>query len=193
MEVIANLFIAIMFFIIGVGVGNNKQKKQNNPEEKEKRPAFNRKAFKKEKAEENLRLIRENRYRQKRVCNANERAAYIAALSVVLRREKKERVLAQVTLGEMLYHENSRVHGAVNSKRVDILVTDDSFNPLIAIEIDGSGHHLSNYSHINDEGKMLALKSAGIPLLRILASTDDAEDIKRQVRDGLERFFAGLL
>ena len=36
MEVIANLFIAIMFFIIGVGVGNNKQKKQNNPEEKEK-------------------------------------------------------------------------------------------------------------------------------------------------------------
>jgi len=28
MEVIANLFIAIMFFIIGVGVGNNKQKKQ---------------------------------------------------------------------------------------------------------------------------------------------------------------------
>ena len=96
----------------------------------------------------------------------------------------------QVSLGEIIMHPHGRVHAAINSKRVDLLVTDEQFNALIAIEIDGSGHHLTNYSHINDEGKTLALRSAGIPLLRVSARQDNHEDIKRQVRKGLEQFFA---
>ena len=78
----------------------------------------------------------------------------------------------QVSLGEIIMHPHGRVHAAINSKRVDLLVTDEQFNALIAIEIDGSGHHLTNYSHINDEGKTLALRSAGIPLLRVAARQD---------------------
>ena len=152
--------------------------------------AQKRKRFKKTQAEENLRIVRENRYQAKKICNANERAAYTAACAVIWERQRKERVFVQVSLGEIIMHPHGRVHAAINSKRVDLLVTDEQFNALIAIEIDGSGHHLTNYSHINDEGKTLALRSAGIPLLRVAARQDNHEDIKRQVRKGLEQFFA---
>ena len=83
-----------------------------------------------------------------------------------------------------------RIHAAINSIRVDLLVTDAQFNPLVVIEIDGSGHYLSNYSRINDETKTLALRSAGIPLLRIVAKDDNHAEIRRMVRKGLEQFFA---
>ena len=110
--------------------------------------AQKRKRFKKTQAEENLRIVRENRYQAKKICNANERAAYTAACAVIWERQRKERVFVQVSLGEIIMHPHGRVHAAINSKRVDLLVTDEQFNALIAIEIDGSGHHLTNYSHI---------------------------------------------
>ena len=177
-----------IFLLLGlVGIGRQRlrrsQKNKNTQEQKLH-------DFKKEKAEENVRIARKNRYQKKTVCNANEQAAYAAAWDVVRARQRKERVLPQVSLGEIIIHPNGRIHAAINSKRVDLLVTDEQFNALIAIEIDGSGHHLTNYSHINDEGKTLALRSAGIPLLRVSARQDNHEDIKRQVRKGLEQFFA---
>lgn len=57
-------------------------------------------------------------------------------------RQRKERVLAQVCLGEFLRNPDKRAHSAINSKRVDALVCDDDFLPLVAIEIDGNGHNM---------------------------------------------------
>lgn len=173
-----------IFLFLGIW-GLRKQKLR-----KPKTRASEKNNFRKAQAEENLRIIRENRYQQKKICNANEQAAYAAASDVVRARQRKERVLPQVSLGEIIMHPNARVHAAINSKRVDLLVTDAQFNALIAIEIDGSGHYLADYSHINDEGKTLALRSAGIPLLRIAASHDNHAEIKRMVRQGLERYFS---
>ncbi|WP_298080858.1 DUF2726 domain-containing protein [uncultured Cardiobacterium sp.] len=178
-----------IFLLLGlVGIGRQRlrrsQKNKNTQEQKLH-------DFKKEKAEENLRIARKNRYQKKTVCNANEQAAYAAAWDVVRARQRKERVLPQVSLGEIIMHPNGRIHAAINSKRVDLLVTDAQFNPLVVIEIDGSGHYLSNYSRINDETKTLALRSAGIPLLRIAAKHDNHAEIRRMVRKGLEQFFAG--
>ena len=168
-----------VFLLLGVfGIARQKWRAQQK------------KRFKKTQAEENLRIVRENRYQAKKICNANERAAYTAACAVIWERQRKERVFVQVSLGEIIMHPHGRVHAAINSKRVDLLVTDEQFNALIAIEIDGSGHYLTHYSHINDEGKTLALRSAGIPLLRVSARQDNHEDIKRQVQKGLEQFFA---
>ncbi|MFC2502578.1 MAG: DUF2726 domain-containing protein [Cardiobacterium sp.] len=178
-----------IFLLLGlVGIGRQRlrrsQKNKNTQEQKLH-------DFKKEKAEENLRIARKNRYQKKTVCNANEQAAYAAAWDVVRARQRKERVLPQVSLGEIIIHPNGRIHAAINSKRVDLLVTDAQFNPLVVIEIDGSGHYLSDYSRINDETKTLALRSAGIPLLRIAAKHDNHAEIRRMVRKGLEQFFAG--
>lgn len=178
-----------IFLLLGlVGIGRQRlrrsQKNKNTQEQKLH-------DFKKEKAEENLRIARKNRYQKKTICNANEQAAYAAAWDVVRARQRKERVLPQVSLGEIIMHPNGRIHAAINSKRVDLLVTDAQFNPLIVIEIDGSGHYLSDYSRINDETKTLALRSADIPLLRIAAKHDNHAEIRRMVRKGLEQFFAG--
>lgn len=178
-----------IFLLLGLaGIGRQRlrrsQKNKNTQEQKLH-------DFKKEKAEENLRIARKNRYQKKTVCNANEQAAYAAAWDVVRARQRKERVLPQVSLGEIIIHPNGRIHAAINSKRVDLLVTDAQFNPLVVIEIDGSGHYLSDYSRINDETKTLALRSAGIPLLRIAAKHDNHAEIRRMVRKGLEQFFAG--
>ena len=97
--------------------------------------AQKRKRFKKTQAEENLRIVRENRYQAKKICNANERAAYTAACAVIWERQRKERVFVQVSLGEIIMHPHGRVHAAINSKRVDLLVTDEQFNALIAIAV----------------------------------------------------------
>ena len=178
-----------IFLLLGLaGIGRQRLRRpQKNKNAQEQKPHD----FKKEKAEENLRIARKNRYQKKTVCNANEQAAYAAAWDIVRARQRKERVLPQVSLGEIIIHPNGRIHAAINSKRVDLLVTDAQFNPLVVIEIDGSGHYLSDYSRINDETKTLALRSAGIPLLRIAAKHDNHAEIRRMVRKGLEQFFAG--
>ena len=92
--------------------------------------AQKRKRFKKTQAEENLRIVRENRYQAKKICNANERAAYTAACAVIWERQRKERVFVQVSLGEIIMHPHGRVHAAINSKRVDLLVTDEQREKL---------------------------------------------------------------
>ena len=172
----------VVFFLVLGLIGMGKQaRKKGKPQRND---------FMRQRAEEYLRIARKNRYQKKTVCNANEQAAYAAAWDVVRARQRKERVLPQVSLGEIIMHPNGRIHAAINSKRVDLLVTDAQFNPLVVIEIDGSGHYLSDYSRINDETKTLALRSAGIPLLRIVAKDDNHAEIRRMVRKGLEQFFA---
>ena len=173
----SSIIMTGMGILLFLGIWGLRKQKLRKP----KTRASEKNNFRKAQAEENLRIIRENRY---------EQAAYAAAWDVVRARQRKERVLPQVSLGEIIMHPNARVHAAINSKRVDLLVTDAQFNALIAIEIDGSGHYLADYSRINDEGKTLALRSAGIPLLRIAASHDNHAEIKRMVRQGLERYFS---
>ena len=184
--IIASMSIFLLLGLAGISRQRLRRSQKNKNEQEQKSHDF-----KKEKAEENLRIARKNRYQKKTVCNANEQAAYAAAWDVVRARQRKERVLPQVSLGEIIMHPNGRIHAAINSKRVDLLVTDAQFNPLVVIEIDGSGHYLSDYSRINDEAKTLALRSAGIPLLRIAAKHDNHAEIRRMVRKGLEQFFAG--
>ena len=70
-----------VFLLLGVfGIARQKWRAQQK------------KRFKKTQAEENLRIVRENRYQAKKICNANERAAYSAACAVIWARQRKERV-----------------------------------------------------------------------------------------------------
>ena len=177
------LIVLIVFFVIVAKSGRSK----NPAEEPPKTSSYQ--DHRKNRAEENLRIILANRYQKQKVCNRLERMAYLAALGVVLERQRKERVLAQVCLGGFLRHPDKRAHGAINSKRVDVLVCNDDFMPLVAIEIDGSGHRLSDLADITDEGKEHALRSAGIALIRIAAKEDDAEAVRHAVREQLQAFF----
>lgn len=80
-----------IFLLLGlVGIGRQRlrrsQKNKNTQEQKLH-------DFKKEKAEENLRIARKNRYQKKTVCNANEQAAYAAAWDVVRARQDRKSVV----------------------------------------------------------------------------------------------------
>lgn len=177
------LIVLIVFFVIVAKSSRSK----NSAEEPLKTSSYQ--DYRKTRAEENLRIILANSYQKQKVCNRLERMAYLAALGIVLERQRKERVLAQVCLGEFLRNPDKRAHSAINSKRVDVLVCDDDFMPLVAIEIDGSGHRLSGLADITDEGKEHALRSAGITLIRIAAKEDDAETVRNAVREQLQTFF----
>lgn len=177
------LIVLIVFFVVVAKNGKSK----NPAEEQQKTSSYQ--DYRKTRAEENLRIILASSYQKQKVCNRLERMAYLAALGIVLERQRKERVLAQVCLGEFLRNPDKRAHSAINSKRVDVLICDDDFMPLVAIEIDGSGHRLSGLADITDEGKEHALRSAGITLIRISAKEDDAETVRNAVRVQLQAFF----
>lgn len=72
---------------------------------------------------------------------------------------------------------------------MDLLITNNFFDPLVAFEIDGSGHNRSDLGKIYDEVKDRALESAGIQIFRINAHDDQAEHVKEQVRTQLRQFF----
>lgn len=189
MDFIIVIFVIAVAFIFFISQGSNEKRKryfspERNFENYEKRD------FRKERAQKYLNIVRQNTFQKKRICNKLERAAYLAALSVTLGRKRKERVLVEVNLGEVLYHPQHDVHEAINGKRVDVLVATEFFEPLVAFEIDGSGHNLSDISAENDEIKNLALASAGIPLFRIDARHDNPEQVKQQVRAHLYHFFS---
>jgi hypothetical protein len=187
MEVFLIILIGLVVFFVLASMGG--KSKSTDQEQPEKRSSYQ--DYRKNRAEENLRIILANNYQKQKVCNRLERMAYLAALGIVLERQRKERVLAQVCLGEFLRHPDKRAHSAINSKRADVLVCDDDFLPLVAIEIDGSGHNMSGLADINDEGKAHALRSAGVALIRIAARGDDVEIIRKEVRARLQSYFAG--
>jgi len=76
------------------------------------------------------------------------------------------RLMAQVSLGEILKSKNKNAYRSINSKRVDMLIINCYGKPICAIEYQGSGHYQGNYK-IRDEIKRTALEKAGIKLLEI--------------------------
>ncbi len=82
------------------------------------------------------------------------------------------RVMAQVSLGEILSCDGD-VYWTINSKRVDVLVIDPRGMPVLAIEIQGSGHYQGN-APMRDAVKKEALRKAGVKWLEILGDDADA-------------------
>lgn len=89
------------------------------------------------------------------------------------------RVMAQVSLGEVLKAQNSSAYWTINAKRVDLLLIDGTCRPLAAIEYQGSGHH-QGQAAARDAVKKEALRRAGIAYIEVRAG-DDPADLKRAI------------
>ena len=102
---------------------------------------------------------------------AAERAINIADL--------KWRVMAQVSLGEVLSSPDARAYSAINSKRVDLLIVSRSGDPIAAIEYQGHGHYQGTAA-ARDAVKKEALRKAGV---RYIAVTPESgtEDMAREI------------
>ena len=91
----------------------------------------------------------------------------------------KWRVMAQVSLGEVLSSPDARAYSAINSKRVDLLIVSRSGDPIAAIEYQGHGHYQGTAA-ARDAVKKEALRKAGV---RYIAVTPESgpEDMAREI------------
>ena len=89
------------------------------------------------------------------------------------------RVMAQVSLGEILRSPDVAAFRAVNSKRVDLLLVTQGGQPIAAIEYQGSGHYQGS-APARDAVKKEALRRAGIGYVEIIAG-QDARDLERAI------------
>ena len=98
------------------------------------------------------------------------------------------RVMAQVNLGEILRPDQTadktqrdEAFASINSKRVDFIVINRTGEAALAVEVQGSGHHLGKTAFIRDAVKREALRRAGIPLLEVDPASMRPEDIAAQM------------
>ncbi|NLD08813.1 MAG: DUF2726 domain-containing protein [Xanthomonadaceae bacterium] len=95
-------------------------------------------------------------------------------------------IYPQVSLGEIIKAKNKNISAfnIINSKRVDFLIVNQRFNPIIAIEYHGQGHYRGNYK-VRDEVKRITLEKAGIIYLAIRYD-DDLQTVKNKITRLLE-------
>ncbi|MCK0753544.1 DUF2726 domain-containing protein [Chromohalobacter japonicus] len=106
-------------------------------------------------------------YRPRRLMNREEHQVFQATERAARAMQAGHRVFAQVSLGEVLSTEDDDAYRAINSKRVDVLVTDRYGNPVAAVEYQGSGHNLSSDTGLRDGIKKIALEKAEIHYIEV--------------------------
>lgn len=119
-------------------------------------------------------------YRAYPVLNAAERRL-IADLERILpdHFHSRCRILAQVALPEFVHAATRADFFPISRMRVDLLVVDQGFRPVCAIEYQGAGHYGANAAtrgrtRVRDFTKRKALRIAGVPLVEIPESYDEA-------------------
>jgi len=86
------------------------------------------------------------------------------------------RAMGQVSLGEILWSDDTEAFWAFNAKRVDLLIIDADCRPLHAIEFQGTGHHQTgNAAAARDAVKKEALRRASIGYVEIVSGDTPAE------------------
>lgn len=89
-------------------------------------------------------------------------------------------VMAQVSLGEILLSKNAEAYRCINSKRVDLLLTDGDCRPRHAIEYQGGAHH-QGMAAARDAVKKEALRRAGIGYHEVIAGQTTPAELRRLV------------
>jgi hypothetical protein len=137
-----------------------------------------------------LRLVMEARFEKQRILSKSEARVFFAAEQVIREAGLPWRLMAQVSLGEVLSSPDARAFGAINSKRVDLLVITNGGEPIAAIEYQGAGHYQGS-APARDAVKREALRRAGVRFIEI---TDDhgpkdlAHELSRVAKvEGLKR------
>lgn len=125
-------------------------------------------------ASEQLRLVSNAEFSKRYLLNKSEARVLYAAEKAIMDVGLAWRVMAQVSLGEILSSPNTEAYRAINSKRVDLLLINQSGLPLAAIEYQGTGHHQGSAA-ARDAVKKEALRLAGIQYIEIKAGDKPAD------------------
>ncbi|WP_293702119.1 MULTISPECIES: DUF2726 domain-containing protein [unclassified Sphingopyxis] len=132
-------------------------------------------------AAEQLRVVMEAPFTARPLFNQGERRLLTVLDKALAEESPGWRAMGQVSLGEILASPNEAAFFAVNSKRVDLLIVDADCRPLHAVEMQGTGHHLSDTTAARDAVKREALRRAGIGYVEVVSGDTPAE-VRAMVR-----------
>ena len=128
---------------------------------------------------EQLRLVMGARFEKRRLLSRSEAQVLYAAERAINTADLKWRVMAQVSLGEVLSSPDARAYSAINSKRVDLLIVSRSGDPIAAIEYQGHGHYQGTAA-ARDAVKKEALRKAGVRYIEVTPESG-TEDMAREI------------
>jgi hypothetical protein len=123
-------------------------------------------------------------FRPKRLMSRSEARAFLQIERLLRGHQMGWRVMAQVSLGEVLTSADAQAFAAVNSKRVDMLIIARDGHPLAAVEFQGAGHYLGTAA-ARDAVKREALRRAGVDFIEVKPDHSDEDlafEIARLVR-----------
>ena len=112
-------------------------------------------------ATQQLRCVMAATFASRPLLNRSEQRLFLAVEKTLADRQSNWRLMAQVSLGEILSSPDKDAYFAINSKRVDMLLTNTNGLPLHVIEYQGAGHHQGTAA-ARDAVKKEALRKAGI-------------------------------
>ena len=130
-------------------------------------------------AADQLRTVMGAQFTAKRLLNRGESRVLAALEPIVAELAPGWRVMAQVSLGEVLDADSIEAFNTINAKRVDFLLVDPELRPRHAIEYQGQGHHQGTAA-ARDAVKKEALRRAGIGYAEVFAD-DTAAELRRAV------------
>ena len=128
---------------------------------------------------EQLRLVMGARFEKRRLLSRSEALVLYAAENAIKTADLQWRVMAQVSLGEILSSPDARAYSAINSKRVDLLLVSRSSDPIAAIEYQGHGHYQGTAA-ARDAVKKEALRKAGVRYIEVTPGSG-SEDLAREI------------
>lgn len=115
---------------------------------------------------EQLRIVSNAIFRAQRLLSKQESLVFGAVEQSLKRQNSNWRVMAQVSLGEILTSPDADAYRSINSKRVDILIVSEKNHPIAAVEYQGGGHYRGNAA-ARDAVKREALRRAGIGFVEV--------------------------
>lgn len=135
-------------------------------------------------ATDQLATVMKAEFHAKRLMSREEARLFYAVERGLAKHALGWRVMAQVSLGEVLGSADTAAFQAVNSKRVDMLIIAKDGLPIAAVEYQGSGHYQGTAA-ARDAVKREALRRAGIEFLEFRSGHAPEEltfEIDRLVR-----------
>jgi len=131
-------------------------------------------------AVQQLRIVMSADFAPRPLLNQGEARVFEELHQIVMRCKPGWRVMAQVSLGEILRSKNSEAFSCINSKRVDMLLVDETCQPRHAIEYHGDGHYQSTAA-ARDAVKKEALRRAGIGYHEVVAGQTTPGELRRLI------------
>jgi hypothetical protein len=131
-------------------------------------------------AADQLRTVMGAEFQSQPLLNRSEAKVLAALDKIVAELAPEWRVMAQVSLGEVLKSSDAEAYRCINSKRVDLLLVDGDCRPRHAIEYQGGGHHQGSAA-ARDAVKKEALRRAGLGYHEVIAGSTTPGELRRLV------------